>query len=131
MKGSDTTGLGIRLTLVALATLGCLLAGGCESLRPFNNQLAAGYEAARTVREGTLSMLRAREITPGQAQAVQDKTDRLRGSLDLAARVHEADPGEASGVLSRALSAIDQVSRCTAVERPDLAACVDRVEVPR
>lgn len=131
MQGCKTTGLGSRLILTVLIALGCLHAGACGTLRPFNNRLAAGYQAVATARQEALQLLRQGSITPQQAQAVQGKADQLRGALDLAEQVHEADPGRASGVLSRVLSAVAQVGSCTSVERPRLEECVMAVEVPR
>lgn len=120
-----------RLIPTILVALGCLSLGACAALRPFNNQLAAGYQAVNTARQEALTLLRDGTITRPEAQAVQDKADQIRGGLDLARSVHATDPGRASGVLSRALSAVAQVQRCTSVDRPRLSDCINEVEVPR
>lgn len=131
MQGCETTGLGSRLILTVLIALGCLHVAACGTLRPFNNQLAAGYQAASTARQEALQLLQAGSITAGQAQAVQDKADLIRGSLDLARSVHEADPGRASGILSRSLAALSILGSCTSIDRPRLDECVRLTEVPR
>lgn len=128
----QTTGL--RLALIT-GFLGALTAiQGCKTLgvpapADWNERLSAVYTAVSAARDGTLTLLQARTITPQEAQGAQDKANQVRGALDLADGIHRTDPGKGESLLVRARSAIVATQGCIDA-KVDFSNCIEHVEVP-
>jgi len=98
------------------------LVAGCQSLglptpQGFNEKLAASYSAVTSVRDTTLALLTAGQITKDEAKQVQARADEARAGLDAASTLKGSDFGAAETRLATATQLLTTLQKFLADRR--------------
>lgn len=100
---------------LCLITLPFLPASGCAFLgvptaQTFNERAALALSSVTTARQGALTLLQAKRITPADADNIQRQADTARAAIDVARSLHATDPAAGNAKLTQAqtvLTALD------------------------
>ena len=102
--------------------LALVLAGACAYLgqptpETFSERAAAAYTSVTTVRQTALELLQTGNITPADAQTVQDAADNARAGIDVARSIAIANPGQADNRLTAAITALTALNAYLATQQ--------------
>lgn len=95
----------VVLLSVAVAVAACATLGLPEA-KTFNERIAVEISSVTAVRDTALTLLKAKKITPDDAQNVQDQANTVRAGLDITRTLGGTNPAAAELRLDAARATI-------------------------
>ena len=99
-----------RAMVLALLLLGACAYLGQPTPETFNERAAAAYASVTAVRQTALTLLQTGNITPADAQNVQEGADNAREGIDVARSIAVTNPGQAENRLTAAVVALNALN---------------------
>lgn len=97
------------LALLSVVLTACA-AMGVPPPETFNQKVAVAYATTTAVRTTATALVEARKISADDAMNVQTSADAARAGIDVARKVHAADPGAGNARLNAVMEGLKALS---------------------